>query len=215
MTNGWLIFMRISFDDLEKYYSRTAERESNGTSYITKPIDKRKNADPQLNCAVYEIRLLRFSNEKDTKKCFIRLANFLKRNINCGTVATLGYSVHAKWSPYRFEQGAKGGRAKKVFNNANSYKRPPHIHLNIAGNEAHKVATKLHKNESRLYERTHDKPFPKIQRDFIRSKAGHNLSREYIQWQSSLYREFGNVDAFIEEHNTERIKNNSYYDEKY
>lgn len=195
--------MRISLDDLEKYYSRLAERESNGT-YITKPMPERKNADPQLNCAVYEIRLLRFSSEKETKKCFTRLANFLSRNINCGTIAILGYSNHAKWTPHRFEQGAKGGRAKKTFNDANSYKRPPHIHLNIAGNEAHKVATKLHKNESRLYERTHHRIFPKIQRDFIRSKAGRNLSREYIQWQSSLYREFGNVDAFIEEHSTEK-----------
>ena len=190
--------MRIRLDDLEKYYSRTAERESNGTSYITKPIDKRKNCRPTAKLCCIWNTFITISNEKDTKKCFTRLANFLKRNINCGTVATLGYSVHAKWSPYRFEQGAKGGRAKKVFNNANSYKRPPHIHLNIAGNEAHKIATKLHKNESRLYERTHNKPFPKIQRDFIRSKAGHNLSREYIQWQSSLYREFGNVDAFID-----------------
>lgn len=213
LTNGWLIFMRISIDDLEKYYNKP--RESNGT-YKTMPQEKRKNADPQLNCTVYEIRLPRFSNEKDTKKCFTRLANFLSRNIHYGTVATLGYSTHAKWTPHRFEQGAKGGRAKKVFNDANAYKRPPHIHLDIAGSEAHKIASKLYRNECRLYERTHNKPFPKIQRDVVRSKAGHNLSREYIQWQSTLYREFGDVDSFIQEHDLgERRNNNSYYDDEY
>lgn len=189
--------MRISIDDLEKYYNKP--RESNGI-YKTMPQEKRKNADPQLNCTVYEIRLPRFFNEKDTKKCFTRLANFLSRNIHYGTVATLGYSTHAKWTPHRFEQGAKGGRAKKVFNDANAYKRAPHVHLNIAGSEAHKVASKLYRNESRLYERTHNKSFPKIQRDVVRSKAGHNLSRTYIEWQSTLYREFGNVDDFIQEH---------------
>lgn len=205
--------MRISIDDLEKYYNKP--RESNGI-YKTMPQEKRKNADPQLNCTVYEIRLPRFSNEKDTKKCFTRLANFLSRNIHYGTVATLGYSTHAKWTPHRFEQGAKGGRAKKVFNDANSYKRAPHIHLNLAGNEAHKVATKLYRNESRLYERTHNKPFPKIQRDVVRSKAGHNLCRAYTQWQSTLYREFGDVDSFIQEHDLgERRNNNSYYDDEY
>lgn len=197
LTNGWLIFMRISIDDLEKYYNKP--RESNGT-YKTMPQEKRKNADPQLNCTVYEIRLPRFSNEKDTKKCFTRLANFLSRNIHYGTVATLGYSTHAKWTPHRFEQGAKGGRAKKVFNDANAYKRAPHVHLNIAGSEAHKVASKLYRNESRLYKRKYGKPFPKMQRDVVRSKTGHNLSRTYIEWQSTLYREFGNVDDFIQEH---------------
>lgn len=203
--------MRISIDDLEKYYGHS-ERESNGT-YNTKPSHERKNADPQLNCTVYEIRLPRFSNEKDARKCFTRLANFLSRNIHCGTVATLGFSNHAKWTPHRFEQGSKGGRAKKIFNNANSYKRSPHIHLNIAGSEAHKVATKLYKNECRLYERTHNKPFPKIQRDVVRSKAGHNLSREYIAWQSTMYREFGNIDDFIKEHDLGERRNNSFYDE--
>lgn len=212
MTNGWLIFMRISIDDLEKYYNKS--RESNGT-YKTMPQEKRKNADPQLNCTVYEIRLPRFSNEKDTKKCFTRLANFLSRNIHYGTVAVLGYSTHAKWTPHRFEQGAKGGRARKIFNDANAYKRPPHIHLNIAGNEAHKVATKLYTNESRLYKRKYGKPFPKIQRDVVRSKAGHNLSREYIAWQSTLYREFGNVDDFIKEHDLGERRNNSFYDDEY
>lgn len=204
--------MRISIDDLEKYYNKP--RESNGT-YKTMPQEKRKNADPQLNCTVYEIRLPRFSNEKDTKKCFTRLANFLSRNIHYGTVATLGYSTHAKWTPHRFEQGAKGGRAKKVFNDANAYKRAPHIHLNIAGNEAHKVATKLYRNESRLYERTRNKSFPKIQRDVVRSKAGHNLSREYIAWQSTLYREFGDVDSFIQEHGLGKRRNNSQNDDEY
>lgn len=212
LTNGWLIFMRISIDDLEKYYNKP--RESNGT-YITKSQHERKNADPQLNCTVYEIRLPRFSNEKDTKKCFTRLANFLSRNIHYGTVAVLGYSNHAKWTPYRFEQGSKGGRAKKIFNNANSYKRQPHIHLNIAGNEAHRVATKLYTNESRLYKRKYGKPFPKIQRDVVRSKAGRNLSREYIAWQSTLYREFGDVDSFIQEHDLGERRNNSFYDDEY
>ena len=205
--------MRISIDDLEKYYSKP--RESNGT-YITKPQHERKNADPQLNCTVYEIRLPRFYNEKDARRCFTRLANFLSRNIHYGTIATLGFSNHAKWTPHRFEQGAKGGRAKKVFNDANSYKRPPHIHLNVAGNEAHRVATKLYKNESRLYKRKYGKPFPKMQRDVVRSKTGHNLSRTYIEWQSTLYREFGNVDDFIQEHSMgERRNNNSYYDDEY
>lgn len=203
--------MRISIDDLEKYY-RHSERESNG-AYATKPQHERKNADPQLNCTVYEIRLPRFSNEKDARKCFTRLANFLSRNICYGTIATLGFSKHAKWTPHRFEQGAKGGRAKKIFNGANAYKRPPHIHLNIAGNEAHKVATKLYTNESRLYKRKYGKPFPKIQRDVVRSKAGHNLSREYIAWQSTLYRKFGNVDDFIQEHDLG--ENNSCYDDEY
>ena len=212
LTNGWLIFMRISIDDLEKYYNKP--RESNGT-YITKPQHERKNADPQLNCTVYEIRLPRFSNEKDTKKCFTRLANFLSRNIHIGTTAILGFSTHAKWTPHRFEQGAKGGRAKKVFNDANSYKRQPHLHINLAGNEAHKVASKLYKNESRLYKRKYGKPFPKMQRDVVRSKAGHNLSREYIQWQSTLYREFGDVDSFIQEHDLGKRRNNSYYDDEY
>ena len=55
-------------------------------------------------------------------------------------------------------------------------------------------------NECRLYERTHNKPFPKMQRDVVRSKAGRNLSRTYIEWQSTFYREFGNVDDFIQEH---------------
>ena len=197
LTNGWLIFMRISIDDLEKYYNKP--RESNGT-YITKPQSQRKNADPQLNCTVYEIRLPRFYNERDARKCFTRLANFLSRNIHYGTIATLGFSNHAKWTPHRFEQGRKGGRARKVFNDVNAYKRPPHIHLNISGNEAHKVATKLYKNESRLYKRKYGKPFPKMQRDVVRSKTGHNLSRTYIEWQSTFYREFGNVDDFIQEH---------------
>ena len=213
LTNGWLIFMRISIDDLEKYYNKP--RESNGT-YITKPQHERKNADPQLNCTVYEIRLPRFYNEKDARRCFTRLANFLSRNIHYGTIATLGFSNHAKWAPHRFEQGAKGGRARKIFNDANAYKRPPHIHLNISGDEAHKVATKIYTNESRLYKRKYGKPFPKMQRDVVRSKAGHNLSREYIQWQSTLYREFGDVDSFIQEHGLgERRNNNSYYDDEY
>lgn len=205
--------MRISIDDLEKYYRHT-KRDCNGT-YITKPQHERKNADPQLNCTVYEIRLLPFSNEKDARKCFNRLANYLSRNIHYGTIATLGFSKHAKWTPHRFEQGSKGGRAKKIFNNANAYKRPPHIHLNIAGSEAHKVATKLYRNECRLYERTHNKPFPKIQRDFVISKAGHNLSREYIRWQSTFYREFGNVDDFIQEHDMGKRRNNGCYDDEY
>ena len=204
--------MRISIDDLEKYYNKP--RESNGT-YKTMPQEKRKNADPQLNCTVYEIRLPRFYNERDARKCFTRLANFLSRNIHIGTTAILGFSTHAKWTPYRLEQGAKGGRAKKVFNDANAYKRPPHIHLNLAGGEAHKVASKLYKNESRLYKRKYGKPFPKMQRDVVRSKAGHNLSREYIQWQSTLYREFGDVDSFIQEHDLGKRRNNSYYDDEY
>jgi hypothetical protein len=212
--NGWGNFMRISIDEFEKYYNRPTERACNGT-YKTMPQEKRKNADPQLNCTVYEIRLPRFPNEKDARKCFTRLANFLSRNIHYGTVATLGYSTHAKWTPHRFEQGSKGGRAKKVFNDANAYKRPPHIHLNIAGNEAHRVASKLYRNECRLYERTHNKPFPKMQRDVVRSKAGHNLSREYIQWQSTLYREYGSIDDFIKEHDLGERRNNSYYDDEY
>ena len=205
--------MRISIDDLEKYYRHT-ERESNGT-YVTKPQHERKNADPQLNCTVYEIRLPRFSNEKDARKCFTRLANFLSRNIRYGTIATLGFSKHAKWTPHRFEQGKRGGRARKIFNDANSYKRQPHIHLNIAGNEAHKVASKIYKNESRLYKRKYGKPFPKMQRDVVRSKAGRNLSREYIAWQSTLYREYGNIDDFIQEHDLGERRNNSFYDDEY
>ena len=206
--------MRISIEEFEKYYNRPAKRESNGT-YKTMPQEKRKNADARLDCTVYEIQLPKFTNEKDTKKCFTRLANFLSRNIHCGTVATLGYSTHAKWTPHRFEQGKMGGRAKKVFNGANSYKRPPHIHLNIAGDEAHRVAAKIYTNESRLYKRKYGKPFPKMQRDVVRSKAGHNLSREYIAWQSTLYREFGNVDDFIQEHDLGERRNNSFYDDEY
>ena len=206
--------MRISIEEFEKYYNRPAKRESNGT-YKTMPQEKRKNADARLDCTVYEIQLPKFTNEKDTKKCFTRLANFLSRNIHYGTVATLGYSTHAKWTPHRFEQGKMGGRAKKVFNDANSYKRPPHIHLNIAGNEAHKVATKLYTNESRLYTRNHNKPYPKRSNEVIRSKAGHNLSREYIAWQSTLYREFGDVDSFIQEHELGERRNNSFYDDEY
>ena len=197
--NGWGNFMRISIDEFEKYYNRPTERESNGT-YNTAPQENRKNADARLCCAVYEIRLPRLVNEKEAKRCFTRLANFLSRNVHCGTVATLGYSNHAKWTPHKFEQGRKGGRAKKVFNDANSYRRPPHIHLNIAGSEAHRIATKLYTNESRLYTRKHNKPYPKRSNEVIRSKVGHNLSRTYIEWQSTLYREFGNVDDFIEEH---------------
>lgn len=188
--------MRISVDEFEKYYNRPAKRESNG-SYKTMPQERRRNADARLDCTVYEIQLPQFTNEKDAKKCFTRLANFLSRNVHCGTVATLGYSSHAKWTPYRFEQGKKGGRAKKVFNDANSYKRPPHIHLNVAGNESYKLAKKLYTNESRLHERTHNKPY-KPSNKVIRSK--HHLSRTYIEWQSTFYREFGNVDDFIEEH---------------
>ena len=206
--------MRISAEEFEKYYNRPAKRESNGT-YKTMPQEKRKNADARLDCTVYEIQLPKFTNEKDTKKCFTRLANFLSRNVHCGTVAVLGYSTHAKWTPHRFEQGAKGGRAKKVFNDANAYKRPPHLHLDIAGSEAHKVASKIYRNECRLYERTHNKPFPKMQRDVVRSKAGHNLSREYIQWQSTLYREYGDVDSFIQEHDLGERRNNSFYDDEY
>lgn len=212
--NGWGNFMRISLDEFEKYYNRPAKRESNGT-YKTMPQEKRKNADPQLNCTVYEVRLPRFFNEGDARKCFTRLANFLSRNIHYGTIATLGFSNHAKWTPHRFEQGAKGGRAKKVFNDSNSYKRPPHIHLNVSGTEAHKVATKLYKNESRLYKRKYGKPFPKMQRDVVRSKAGRNLSREYIAWQSTLYREFGDVDSFIQEHDLGERRNNSCCDDEY
>ena len=214
LTNGWRNFMRISIEEFEKYYNRPAKRESNGT-YKTMPQEKRKNADARLDCTVYEIQLPKFTNEKDTKKCFTRLANFLSRNIHYGTVATLGYSTHAKWTPHRFEQGKMGGRAKKVFNDANSYKRTPHLHLDIAGNEAHRVASKIFRNECRLYERTHNKPFPKMQRDVVRSKAGHNLSREYIAWQSTLYREFGDVDSFIQEHDLGERRNNSYYDDEY
>ena len=113
-------------------------------------------------------------------------------------------------------KGKRGGRARKIFNDANSYKRQPHLHINLAGSEAHKVASKLYKNESRLYKRKYGKPFPKMQRDVVRSKAGRNLSREYIAWQSTLYREFGNVDDFIKEHELgERRNNNSYYDDEY
>ena len=204
--------MRISIDDLEKYYNKP--RESNGT-YKTMPQEKRKNADARLDCTVYEIQLPKFTNEKDTKKCFTRLANFLTRNVHIGTVAVLGYSTHAKWTPHRFEQGKRGGRAKKIFNDANAYKRPPHIHLNLAGDEAHRIASKIYRNECRLYERTHNKPFPKMQRDVVRSKAGHNLSREYIQWQSTLYREYGNIDDFIQEHDLGERRNNSFYDDEY
>ena len=207
--------MRISIEEFEKYYNRPAKRESNGT-YKTMPQEKRKNADARLDCTVYEIQLPKFTNEKDTKKCFTRLANFLTRNVHIGTVAVLGYSTHAKWTPHRFEQGAKGGRAKKVFNNADSYKRAPHLHLNISGDEAHRVATKLYTNESRLYKRKYGKPFPKMQRDVVRSKAGRNLSREYIAWQSTLYREYGSIDDFIKEHELgERRNSNSYYDDEY
>ena len=206
--------MRISIEEFEKYYNRPAKRESNGT-YKTMPQEKRKNADARLDCTVYEIQLPKFTNEKDTKKCFTRLANFLSRNIHCGTVAVLGYSTHAKWTPHRFEQGKMGGRAKKVFNDADSYKRTPHLHLDIAGNEAHRVASKIYRNECRLYESNHKKTFPKMQPDVVRSKAGHNLSREYIQWQSTLYREFGDVDSFIQEHDLGERRNNSFYDDEY
>ena len=206
--------MRISAEEFEKYYNRPAKRESNGT-YKTMPQEKRKNADARLDCTVYEIQLPKFTNEKDARKCFTRLANFLSRNVRCGTVAILGYSNHAKWTPHRFEQGKRGGRARKVFNDSHSYKRAPHLHLNISGDEAHRVASKLYKNESRLYKRKYGKPFPKMQRDVVRSKAGHNLSREYIAWQSTLYREFGDVDSFIQEHDLGERRNNSCCDDEY
>lgn len=209
--NGWQI-MRIKMDDLEKYYNKP--RESNG-EFITKPQHERNSADPKLNCPVYEIRLPRFNTEKEAKRCFSRLVNFLTRNVHIGTVAVLGYSSHAKWTPYRYEQGAKGGRKRKIFNDSNSYKRSPHIHLNLAGSEAYRLATKLFTNESRLYKRKYGKPFPKIQRDFVRSKAGRNLSREYIAWQSTLYREVGSLDDFLKEHALEDGRNSNYYDDEY
>ena len=187
---------KINPADWDKYCTERV----NNDGFITKPYAERKTADAQLDCVVYEIRLPKYTTNDDARKAFIRLANFLSRNIHCETVATLGLSNHAKWTPHRFEQGAKGGRAKKIFNEASVYRRQPHIHLNIAGDEAHKVAVKLYKNESRLYERKYGRPFPKVQKDVIRSKGGRNLSREYIQWQSTLYREFGDVDSFIQEH---------------
>lgn len=191
--------MRISIEEFEKYYCRRTRGEPNGT-YITKPQHERRNADARLDCTVYEVRLPKFTNETEAKKCFSRLANFLTRNIDAGTVAILGLSNHKKWTPFRYEQGKKGGRAKKIFDNANTYKVPPHIHLNIAGSGAYRTADKLFKNESRLYQRKHKRPFPKARNEVIWSKQGQNFSREYIQWQSTLYREFGKVDDFITDH---------------
>lgn len=187
----------MRLDELEKWLQYN--RQTFNKKFIKHNTNDTKSIT--VDDALYRIELPILPTDADTKKQYERLVNNICYAIKTkypDTVVKIGYSEHKHWTPYVMETSSKGGKPHKVFSDAPTYKRKGHIHNFIAGKNCHKLAKKLYETESK-YVRKH---FPKIKirkpKNAIRST--HHIPAEYIDWQSSKCRDFGDLESYIEEH---------------
>lgn len=171
--------------DAESHYI-TASKEDKRVCYIKSTL--------------YRIELPKLPTNEATKKQYDRLINNLKYAIKTNypdAIAKAGYSEHEHWTPYKMETSKKGGKPYKVFSDNPKYKKKGHIHNFVAGENCHKLANQLYKTEARYI----SKHFPKLHiakpSEAIRST--HHIANNYIDWQSSKCRDFGDIENFIEE----------------
>lgn len=137
---------------------------------------------------VYRIEFPHQSYEQAVS-LFNRMDRFCRRNIDITqTAVILGLSCHKHWAPFTKVSGERGGAPRKVFNAMPCYRADPHVHMYLIGKNARSLSERIHKNQSR---RLNLKPF----REIVHSQ--HTICPDYVKWQSTLYREFGNVESFI------------------
>lgn len=153
---------------------------------------------------LYRLELPMLPCNADTERQYARLNNNLGYAIRTNypnIIAVVGYSTHEHWTPYKEITTKKGGKPVKKFSDNPKYKRQGHIHTIIAGENSHKIATKLYETEQKYVTKHFPKIKPKRTKMAVRSQ--HHISISYISWQSDKCRSYGNIDGYIEEQHLE------------
>lgn len=180
-------FSAVEFLEFEKRRKEEAHELDEGLNLKHATAEDKKTF--QSRTVVYRIELPDMPAEK-TVLLFNRWAQFLRRESlkNENLAAIIGLSEHKKWCPYCLEYGNKGGHPKKKFSAQKSYQTRPHIHVNVTGKGARTVTEKLYRNLSRKIAL---QPYDRV------VFSQRYVCRNYIAWQSTLYREFGNIDDYL------------------
>jgi hypothetical protein len=181
---------KITLEDLQlmKAHEREiADKLNNGLKFKTATKeDKRKVT---TDATVYRIEFPKMSEEK-ALALFNRLHSFCQyhKEEYQDTYICFGYSEHKSWTPFSMVTTPKGGKPHKFFNACEDYKRSPHVHFYTVGKQAHKIATKVYKNQCKQIKL-------KSAKDVIRSQKV--FCPQYVEWQSTFYNEYGELQEHI------------------
>lgn len=179
--------MKHSLRELEligKAEKEEAAKLNAGLHFVKADAENKKFY--HTNETVYRIEFPHQSYEQAVS-LFNRMDRFCRRNVDISqTAVILGFSCHKHWTP--FTTVSTGGRPKKVFDAMPYYRADPHVHLYLIGKNARSLSERIYKTQSRKMKL---KPF----RQVVFSE--HTLCPDYVRWQSTLYREFGNVESYL------------------
>lgn len=134
----------------------------------------------KLTETVYFPCLNQFEDYPTAERAFRRIRRTIDyaRQKNPELKGILGLSSHKHWTPCRYESSTKGGRPKRIFNQAVRYRTAPHIHLFLFGQGSRTLTEKIARRE--------------LGDSFTKSKIQtyDGFPRQYVIQQSDNYREW-------------------------
>ena len=129
---------------------------------------------------VYFPCLNQFSDYDVALKAFRRIRRTIDyaRLKNPELKGILGLSTHRHWTPYRYESSPRGGKPKRIFSPAISYRVKPHLHIFLYGQRARSLTERITRRE--------------LGDNFTKSKIQtyDGFPRQYVIQQSDHFREW-------------------------
>lgn len=154
-------------------------QEDRGNGWHSVAVDER--TPDNVFETVYFPCLTQFEDYPTAEKAFrrIRRAVDYARLKNPELRGILGLSSHRHWTPYRYETSPRGGKPKRIFNQAVRYRTAPHIHLFLYGQGARSLTERIARKE--------------LGDNFNKNKIQaykNGFPRQYVIQQSDNYREW-------------------------
>lgn len=154
-------------------------QEDRGNGWHSVAVDER--TPDNVSETVYFPCLNQFSDYDVALKAFRRIRRSIDyaRLKNPELRGILGLSTHRHWTPYRYETSPRGGKPKRIFNQAVRYRTAPHIHLFLYGQGARTVVEKIARKE--------------LGNSFNKNKLQaykNGFPRQYVIQQSDCFREW-------------------------
>lgn len=154
------------------------QEDEGNKSWHSVPMKERVPDD--VKGIVYYPTLNQFSDYDTALKAFrrIRRAVDYARLKNPELGGILGVSTHKHWTPYRYETSPRGGKPKRIFNQAVRYRTAPHLHLFLYGRGSRSLIERITRRE--------------LGDNFTKSKIQtyDGFPRSYVIQQSDCFREW-------------------------
>ena len=153
-------------------------QEDRGNGWHSVPMKERVPDD--VKGIVYYPCLTQFEDYPTAEKAFRRIRRTIDyaRLKNPELRGILGLSTHRHWAPYRYETSPRGGKPKRIFNQAVRYRTAPHLHLFLYGRGSRSLIERITRRE--------------LGDNFTKSKIQtyDGFPRSYVIQQSDCFREW-------------------------